>query len=49
LYLLKFKGKYFERFKEFKVLVEIQSEHKIKTIRSDNGREFITNAIFEGT
>jgi hypothetical protein len=46
---LKSKGKYFERFKEFKVLVEIQSEHKIKTIWSDNGREFIITAIFERT
>jgi len=42
LYALKTKGECFEKFKEFKALVETQSEHKIKTFRSDNGGEYIS-------
>ena len=33
----------FERFKEFKALLENLSEKKIKTLRSDNGGEFTSN------
>ena len=33
----------FERFKEFKSLIENLSEKKIKIIRSDNGGEFTSN------
>ena len=31
------------KFKEFKALVENQSGQKIKTLRSDNGGEYISN------
>ena len=31
LYALKSNGEYFKRFKEFKVHVEMKSEHKIKS------------------
>lgn len=30
----------FNKFKEFKDLVEKQSDHKIKVLRSDNGGEY---------
>jgi hypothetical protein len=43
LYVLKTKDECFIRFKEFKALVETQSEHKIKTFRSDNGGEFMVD------
>jgi transposase InsO family protein len=42
VYLLKSKGECLEKFKEFKALVETQSEHKIKVFRSDNGGEYIS-------
>ncbi len=45
LYALKTKGECFEKFKEFKALVETQSELKIKAFRSDNGGEFISKAF----
>ena len=45
LYVLKSKGKCFEKFKEFKALVEMQSEHKIKAFWSDNGREFVSRHL----
>lgn len=45
LYALKSKGECFQRFKEFKALVETQSKHKIKAFRSDNGGEFISKAF----
>ena len=47
VYLLKSKGECFERFKEFKALVETQSQHKIKVLRSDNGGEYLSKA-FQG-
>ena len=37
------KDKVFERFKEFKALVENLSKKKIKILRSDNGGEFTSN------
>ena len=43
IYFLKGKDEVFERFKEFKALVENLSEKKIKTLRSDNGGEFTSN------
>ena len=43
IYFLKKKDEVFERFKEFKALVENLSERKIKILRSDNGREFTSN------
>jgi transposase InsO family protein len=36
-----------EKFKEFKALVEKQSEYKIKVFRSDNGGEYISKG-FQG-
>ena len=37
----------FERFKEFKTLVENLSEKKIKILRSNNGGEFTSNEFNE--
>ena len=34
------KSEVFDRFKEFKALVENQTEKKIKVLRIDNGGEF---------
>ena len=39
IYFLKGKNEVFNKFKEFKALVENLSEKKIKTFRSDNGGE----------
>jgi transposase InsO family protein len=47
VYLLKSKGECLEKFKEFKALVEKQSEYKIKVFRSDNGGEYISKG-FQG-
>lgn len=47
LYPIKAKSECFEKFKEFKALVEKQSEHKIKVFRSDNGGEFMSNQFGE--
>ena len=43
IYFLKKKDEVFERFKEFKGLVENLSEKKIKIRRSNNGGEFTSN------
>ena len=40
IYFLKAKNEVFNKFKEFKELVENLFEKKIKIIRSDNGGEF---------
>ena len=40
IYFLKKKDEVFERFKEFKYLVENLSEKKINILRLDNGGEF---------
>jgi hypothetical protein len=40
IYFLRKKSKVFEIFKEFKALVENQTEKKIKVLRTDNGGEF---------
>jgi hypothetical protein len=40
IYFLKYKSEVFNKFKEFKVLVENISEKKINILRSDNGGEF---------
>eukprot|EP00253_Pinus_taeda_P021636 PITA_21636 len=40
IYFLKKKSEVFDRFKEFKALVENQTEKKIKVLRTDNGGEF---------
>lgn len=43
LYFLKHKSEAFEKFKEFKSLVENQTGEKIKIIRTDNGGEYVSN------
>ena len=40
IYFLRNKSKFFDRFKEFKVLMENQTKKKIKALRIDNGWEF---------
>ena len=39
-YFLRKKSEVFDRFKEFKALVENQTKKKIKVSRTDNGGEF---------
>ena len=43
IYFLKRKDEIFEKFKEFKSLVENLSQKNIKILRSDNGGEFTSN------
>ncbi|KAI3727128.1 hypothetical protein L1987_66937 [Smallanthus sonchifolius] len=45
VYALKAKNEAFEKFKEWKVMVEKQTERKVKKLRSDSGLEFC-NAEF---
>jgi len=45
IYFLKKKSKVFDRFKEFKALVENQTEKKIKVLRIDNGGEFVARNL----
>ena len=40
IYFLTAKGEVFDRFQEFKSLVENQTGKKIKALRSDNGGEY---------
>jgi hypothetical protein len=40
IYFLRKKSEVFEKFKEFKSLVENQTDKKIKVLRTDNGGEF---------
>jgi hypothetical protein len=47
LYPIKAKSECFAKFKEFKALVEKQSEKKIKVFRSDNSGEFMSNKFDE--
>ena len=44
---LRNKFEVFSKFKEFKALVENQSEKKIKVLRIDNGGEFYGNEFEE--
>ena len=41
------KDEVFNKFKEFKALIENHTEKKIKTFRSDNGGEFTSNEFRE--
>jgi hypothetical protein len=43
IYFLRKKYEFFDRFKEFKALVENQTKKIIKVLRKDNGREFCGN------
>src|SRR5713226_8803953 len=47
IYFMKNKDEVFSKFKEFKALIENHTEKKIKTFRSDNGREFTSNEFKE--
>lgn len=47
VYPLKAKSEVFAKFLEWKALVEAQSEHKIKALRTDNGGEFISKQFDE--
>ena len=40
IYFLKNKSEVFEKFKEFKALIENHSERRIKTLRSNKGGEY---------
>jgi transposase InsO family protein len=39
---LKTKGEAFEKFKQYKVLVETEIGHKMKVLRFDNRKEFVS-------
>jgi hypothetical protein len=43
IFFMKTKGRVFQRFQEFKALVENQTRKKIKVLRSDNGGEYTSN------
>jgi hypothetical protein len=47
IYFLRKKSEVFDKFKEFKALVENQTEKKIKVLRTDNGGEFYKNEFEE--
>jgi hypothetical protein len=47
IYFLKKKSEFFDRFKEFKALVENQSEKQIKVLTIDNSGEFCGNEFEE--
>ena len=42
IYFLKTEDEVFRKFKEFKSLIENHSERRIKTLRTDNGGEYIS-------
>jgi hypothetical protein len=43
IYFLRKKSEVFDRFIEFKALVENQTKKRIKVLRTDNGRELCKN------
>ena len=47
IYLLKAKSEVFERFREFKTLVENQTRKKIHVLRTANGVEYTSNEFLE--
>jgi hypothetical protein len=47
IYFLRNKSEVFDKFKEFKTLVENQTKKKIKVLRTDNGGEFHGNEFEE--
>jgi transposase InsO family protein len=47
IYFLRKKSEVFDKFKEFKALVENQTDKKIKVLRTDNGGEFYGNEFEE--
>ena len=44
---MKHKDEAFEKFKSFKALVENESDHRIKCLRSDRGGEFTLKEFFD--
>ena len=44
-YFLKHKSDVFDAFKKWKVMVEKQTEKKVKVLRTDNGMEFCSNEL----
>ena len=40
LFLMRHKSEVFEKFKNFKTMIEVQTGKKIKCLRTDNGLEF---------
>uniref|UniRef100_A0ACD5YBP3 Uncharacterized protein n=1 Tax=Avena sativa TaxID=4498 RepID=A0ACD5YBP3_AVESA len=46
-YFLKHKSDVFDAFKKWKVMVEKQTEKKVKVLRTDNGMEFCSNEFEE--
>lgn len=47
IYLMKHQSKIFEKFKEFQNEVENQRRKKIKFLRSDHGREYLSHEFSE--
>jgi transposase InsO family protein len=47
IYFLKTKDEVFDRFKEFRALVENQTGRRIRVLRSDNGGEYTSNEFVE--
>ncbi|KAI5312301.1 hypothetical protein L3X38_041474 [Prunus dulcis] len=47
VYFLINKSNAFECFKKFKAMTELQSGHKVKSLRSDRGGEFMSNEFHE--
>ena len=45
IYFLKAKNEVFEKFKEFKALIENLSDKRIKTLRSNNGGEYTSKEL----
>jgi transposase InsO family protein len=45
IYFLRKKSEVFQHLKDFKYLVETQSENKIKVLRTDNGGEYVNHEI----
>ena len=47
IYFLKAKSKVFERFREFKTLIENQTRRKIRVLRTNNEGENTSNEFLE--
>jgi hypothetical protein len=47
IYFLRKKYEVFDRFKDFKALVDNQTKKQIKVLRTNNGREFCRNEFEE--
>ncbi|KAL0455848.1 UNVERIFIED_CONTAM: hypothetical protein Slati_0924000 [Sesamum latifolium] len=47
VYLMRYKSEAFGRFKEYRLKVENQTGHKIKTLRSDQGGEYLSGRLLK--